>query len=129
MLSQTGMPMAPVDLQLLASLGTVNEDGSVTSDKADTFIVLLRWLIDTLKMNQSSATELLPQTDEQTKQILSAIFGKETDSIFEIKNSPSVYTDFSGTGSISLFLHFAHCACRPDPDLPVGDAAGPCQQR
>ncbi len=84
MLSQTGVPMAPVDLQLLASLGTVNEDGSVTADKADTFIVLLRWLIDTLKMNQTSAAELLPQTDAQTQQIIFTILGKETDSLISI---------------------------------------------
>lgn len=84
MLSQTGMPMAPIDLQLLASLGTVNEDGSVTADKADTFIVLLRWLIDTLKMNQSSASELMPQVGAQTQQMLSAVLGKETDSLISI---------------------------------------------
>ena len=81
MLSQTGIPMAPIDLQLIASLGTVNEDGTVTADKADTLIVLLRWLIDTLKMNQSSLSQLLPQADAQTVQLLSGIFSKETDEL------------------------------------------------
>lgn len=84
MLSQTGMPMAPVDLQLLASLGTVNEDGSITADKADTFIVLLRWLIETLKMNQSSSSELITELDAQTRQVLSGILGKETDSLISL---------------------------------------------
>ncbi len=84
MLSQMDMPMAPVDLQLLASLGTVNEDGSISADKADTFIVLLRWLIDTLKMNQSSSAEILPELDAQTQQIISAVLGKETDSLISL---------------------------------------------
>lgn len=83
MLSQSDTPMAPVDLPLLASLGTVNEDGTITADKADTFIVLLRWLIDTLKMNQSSA-ELLPEIDTQTRQMLSGILGKKTDSLISL---------------------------------------------
>ncbi len=84
MLSKTGIPMAPVDLPLIASLGTVNEDGTVTANKADTFILILRWLIDTLKLNQSSVGELLPDADEQTLQLLSGVFSKETDELISL---------------------------------------------
>ncbi len=84
MLSQTGIPMAPVDLPLIASLGTVNEDGTVTADKADTFILILRWLIDTLKLNQASVGELLPEADEQTLQLISGILAKETDELISL---------------------------------------------
>ncbi len=84
MLSQTGIPMAPVDLELMASLGTVNEDGTVTADKADAFMVMLRWIVDTLKLNQASVGELLPDMDAQTLQMLSGIFAKETDALVSL---------------------------------------------
>ncbi len=95
MLAQTGIPMAPVDLELFASLGTVNEDGTVTADKADTFIVLLRWMIDTLKLNQSSLGQLLPDADAQTLQMISGIFTKETDALISL-----IVSLFNQTGPV-----------------------------
>lgn len=83
-LSQTGVPMAPVDLPLMASLGTVNEDGTVTADKADTFIVMLRWIIETLKLNKNSVGELLPDAEPQMLQMISGIFTKETDELLSL---------------------------------------------
>jgi len=94
-LAQSGIPMAPIDLPLIASLGTVNEDGTVTADKADTFIVLLRWLIDTLKLNQASLGELLPEADEQMIQMLSGVFTKETDSLISL-----LISLFNQTGAV-----------------------------
>ncbi|MBQ3136682.1 MAG: hypothetical protein IJB74_04280 [Clostridia bacterium] len=84
MLAKTGIPMAPVDLPLMASLGTVNEDGTVTADKADVFMVMLRWLIETAKLNQANIGELLPDADEQTLQMLAGIFTKETDALISL---------------------------------------------
>lgn len=94
-LAQSGIPMAEIDLNLIASLGTVNEDGTVTADKADTFIVLLRWLIDTLKLNQASLGELLPEADEQMLQMLSGVFTKETDSLISL-----LISLFNQTGAV-----------------------------
>ncbi|MBR5438578.1 MAG: hypothetical protein IKV21_06635, partial [Clostridia bacterium] len=84
MLSQTGIPMAPVDLKLMASLGTVNEDGTVTADKADAFMVALDWIIETLKLNQASLGEFIPDMDEQMTQIASAVLSKKTDELISL---------------------------------------------
>lgn len=84
MLSQTGIAMAPVDLQLVASLGTVNEDGTVTSERPQVLIVLLRWLIESLKLNQSSLNELLPQGDEAFIKTASDILSKPADELISL---------------------------------------------
>ena len=95
MLAQTGIPMAPIDLPLLASLGTVNPDGSVTADKADTFIVLLRWIIDTLKLNQANIPQLLPDADPELMNMLSGVFTKDTDSLISL-----IVSLFNQTGPV-----------------------------
>lgn len=94
-LAQTGIPMAHVDLPLMASLGTVNEDGTVTADKADVFIVMLRWIIDTLKLNQASLGELLPELDAEMLQMLTGVFAKETDSLISL-----IVSLFNQTGAV-----------------------------
>lgn len=94
-LSQTGIPMAPVDLAFIASLGTVNEDGTVTADKADSFMFLLRWLIDTLKLNGSSLGQFLPEADAQTLQLISGVLAKNTNELLSI-----VLSLFNQTGPV-----------------------------
>ncbi len=95
MLAKSGIPMAPIDLQLLASLGTVNPDGTVTADKADSFIVLLRWIIDTVKLNQSSMGQLLPDMDPELINSLSGVFAKDTDALISL-----IVSLFNQTGAV-----------------------------
>ncbi len=79
-LANTGMNLAPVDLELLASCGTVS-DGVVTADKADTFIVLLRWVFDTLKLNKDMVKTLLPEMGKEVQSIFTTVFSKDTDEL------------------------------------------------
>lgn len=79
-LATTGMDLAPVDLELLASCGTVTED-TVVSDKADTFIVLLRWLFDTMKLNKDLINTLLPEMGKEVQSIFATVFAKDTDDL------------------------------------------------
>ncbi len=79
-LATTGMDLAPVDLELLASCGTVSGD-TVAADKADTFIVLLRWLFDTMKMNKDMIKTLLPETGKEVQSIFTTVFAKDTDEL------------------------------------------------
>ncbi len=95
MLSATGLPMAPIDLNLMASLGTVNDDGTVTADKADSFIVILRWLLETVKLNEGSLGEFLPQAETQTLELISGVFDKETDALISL-----LISLFNQTGAV-----------------------------
>ncbi|MGN0487500.1 MAG: hypothetical protein ACI4GB_09750 [Acutalibacteraceae bacterium] len=79
-LGATGLKMADIDLELLASCGTVSGD-TVTADKADTFIVLMRWLIDTLKLNKDNMGDLMGEQDPQMTEMLGKITEKPTDEL------------------------------------------------
>lgn len=89
----TGFKMAPVDLNLLASCGTVSEN-KVIADKADTFIIVLRWLVDTLKLYKDSVNELLPDIDGDTAEIIKTVLSKETDSLVSL--FISLFNQFEG---------------------------------
>lgn len=89
----TGFKMAQIDLNLLASCGTVS-DGKVIADKADTFIVVLRWLVDTFKLYKDSMNELLPDIDTETAEIIKTVLSKETDSLVSL--FISLFNQFEG---------------------------------
>lgn len=89
-LADTGIKMAEIDLEELASCGTASGD-SFTADKADALLVILRWLIDTLKLNKDSlAGDEIPA--EMTKAV-DSLMAKSTDEI--IKGIVSVLTQSS----------------------------------
>lgn len=83
-LSSTGLKIAEINLQELASCGVVSEDGSVRSDKAATFTVLMRWLIDTGKLNKDSLSDMLGEDAAAIKGALDNIMVKDTDDIIEL---------------------------------------------
>lgn len=89
-LAGTGLKMAGINLEELASCGTASGD-SFTADKADALLVILRWLIDTLKLNKDSLSGgEIPA--EMTKAIDSLV-AKSTDEI--IRGIVSVLTQSS----------------------------------
>lgn len=88
-----GFKMAQIDLNLLASCGTVS-DGKVIPDKADTFIIVLRWLVDTFKLYKDSMNELLPDIDAETAEIIKTVLSKETDSLVSL--FISLFNQFEG---------------------------------
>ncbi len=103
LLSTVGIGLENIDFDLIASCGTVSADGKVTADKADVFIVILRWLIDTAKLNQNaidqevSGMSFLEQLDLSTA--LGGVMNKSTDEIISIlislmTQSTSRYNDY-----------------------------------
>ncbi|MBQ7295629.1 MAG: hypothetical protein IJW86_05480 [Clostridia bacterium] len=81
LLSGTDIKMAELPLSELASCGTVNGD-IVVSDKADTFLVLLRWLIETMKLNKDSLSGITGEdTPEEMTKIIDSLMSKGTDEL------------------------------------------------
>ncbi len=80
LLGGSGLKMAELPLSELASCGTVNGD-TVVSDKADTFLVLLRWLIDTMKLNEDSLSEMLGEGTQEMTKMIDSLMSKGTDEL------------------------------------------------
>lgn len=83
-MGDSGFKLAEVDLDTLASCGTVNGD-TVVSDKADTLIWLMRFMIDTLKLNEGSLSGLLGEdAGEELSGMLSGVISKPTDDLIKL---------------------------------------------
>lgn len=83
-LSGTGLKAAQIDLQELASCGTKSADGSIQSDKAATFTVLMRWITDTAKLNKDSVKNMLGEEAAELSGAVDNIMAKDTDDIIEL---------------------------------------------
>ena len=82
--SVSGFKTAEIDLELIASCGTVQGD-TVVSDKADTFICVLRWIIETLKLNEQTLTQGVGgQVEADVLSMLSTLINKPTDDIIAV---------------------------------------------
>lgn len=83
-LGSTGLNMAELDLDTLASCGTVSGD-TVIADEADCFTVLLRWLIETIKLNKDSMGDMLgSENSEEMTKLMDTLLSKSTDELFEL---------------------------------------------
>jgi hypothetical protein len=80
-LGQTGLEIAEINLQELVSCGVVSDNGTVVSDKAATFTVLMRWLIDTAKINKDSLKDFLGEDTAEMAKIIDNLMAKDTDDI------------------------------------------------
>ena len=83
-LSSSGLKMAEINLQELSDCGTVNADGSVTSDKPATFMVLMRWMIDSAKLNKDSMGDILGEETAEMSGIIDSLMAKNTDDIITL---------------------------------------------
>lgn len=84
------LQIAPIDLEVFASCGTVSGD-KVIPNKGDVYIEFLRWAIESIKLNQAMVTELLNSAEIDTQQLnidinslISNLFSKPTDEIISI---------------------------------------------
>ena len=76
-----GLEMAELPVSELASCGTVS-GSTVVADKADAFMVLLRWLIETVKLNKDGMGDMLgADAGEEMTKIIDALFSKSTDEL------------------------------------------------
>lgn len=78
---ENGLKVADLDFETLSKCGTYN-GGVFTADKGKAYVVILRWLIDTLKLNSSDFFAILG--DEKSlsgdmTDFLNGIFSKDTD--------------------------------------------------
>ncbi len=93
-ISSMGYNVAEIDLQQVASMGTVEGD-TVVADRADVFMWLLSWLVDTAKLNKSTLSSMITgeQGEIDLNEVLTKLLDKPTDELiktfFEILNSTS----------------------------------------
>lgn len=84
MLSVSDFKMAELDLNELASCGTVSGD-KVIADKGAAFVVVLRWLLETLKLNQSVLPSMLGEKpSEELVSILNSLLSKSADELITV---------------------------------------------
>ncbi len=76
--------MAELDLNELASCGTVSGD-KVIADKGAAFVVVLRWLLETLKLNQATLPSMLGEKpSEELVSILNSLLSKSADELISV---------------------------------------------
>lgn len=85
LMSSGEFKLAEINLQELASCGTVSGD-TVIADKGATFIVMMRFIIETLKLNKDKMSELMPEMSQSEmpvdiNKVLSDLMAKETDEL------------------------------------------------
>lgn len=73
------LKMAPIDLDALAACGTGSGDTFVP-DKSMAYVEIMRWLVETLKLNANDLSALLGASSEDTS-FSDMINGEETDNI------------------------------------------------
>ena len=83
-LGSTGLEIAEINLEEIAGCGTVGADGTVVSDKAATFTVLMRWLLDTAKLNKDTLKETLGEDTAEMGKIIDNLLAKDTDDIIAL---------------------------------------------
>ncbi len=83
-LASSGLKMAEIDLKEIASCGIVSDSGEIISDKAATFTLLLRWIVDTAKVNRELLEEGLDTDSAEIKKIIDNLMAKDTDDIIEL---------------------------------------------
>lgn len=87
-ISLSNFKTAPLDLDTFASCGTV-EAGRVTPKKGDAYIELLRWLLETVKLNQDVITGLISSNVTDTggidiNAVIAELLAKPTDEIISM---------------------------------------------
>lgn len=82
-LDSTNLKMAELDMDTLASCGSVSGN-KVISDKADTFMVLINWLVDTIKLNKDSMDDMLGSDSEEVTKIMDSMLSKSTDELVKL---------------------------------------------
>ena len=80
-LASSGIKMAEINLKELASCGTPNSDGTVTSDKPAVFMVLLRWMIDSAKLNKDNLGTMVGEDMAMASGIIDTVMAKDTDDL------------------------------------------------
>ena len=83
-LASSGLKMAEIDLKEIASCGIVSDSGEVISDKAATFTLLLRWIVDTAKVNRETLEKSFGADSAEIKKIIDNLMAKDTDDIIEL---------------------------------------------
>ncbi len=84
MAGETGFQLAPIDLERLSKCGSHN-GFEFQSDKGRAYVEIMRWLIDTLKLNKQSLPQLMKDMGADTGNVstdmLNGLLENDTDSL------------------------------------------------
>lgn len=109
----TGLKMAEIKLDELASCGTASDNGFVP-DKADAFLVMIRWIIETAKLNKDSLSTQLP--DEITE-LLNGAINKPTDELVALYISLLTQTQGKALDYVWTAYNFTPSSVTYTPNL------------
>ncbi len=89
-MADMGLNVAEINLEEVASLGTVYEDGTVVANKGDVFVWLVTWLVNSLKLGENSFEGMLGAENGDMTEMLKSLLKKPTGEIvkafFELLN-------------------------------------------
>lgn len=84
MTGEGGLKLAPLDMKKLSQCGKT-ENGKFVSDCPKAYVVIMRWLVDSLKLNSGDLPKLLGNEGVNTlpvsEDFLSELLSKETDAL------------------------------------------------
>ncbi len=84
MAGESGLQLAPIDLERLSKCGSHN-GMEFQSDKGRAYVEIMRWLIDTLKLNKTSLPQLMKDMGAQSGNIstdmLNSLLDNDTDAL------------------------------------------------
>ena len=80
-LASSGLKMAEINLQELSSCGTPKGDGTVISDKPAVFTVLMRWMIDSAKLNKDALGTMVGEEMAMASGVIDTVLAKDTDDL------------------------------------------------
>ncbi len=83
MTGEGGLKLAPLDMKTLSQCGKA-ENGKFVSDCPRAYVVIMRWLVDSLKLNASDFPELLKGNNANLplpEDFLNELLSKETDAL------------------------------------------------
>lgn len=83
MTSQSSFKTAEIDFTALSKCGKASETEFV-SDKGKAYVMIMRWLVDTLKLNEKNLPELMKgmgDTSAFSTEMVSSLLSKETDAL------------------------------------------------
>ena len=95
--SDVDIKLPEIDLDAFASCGSANGD-TFTSDKNAALIVLLRYLVDTIKLNKSNISSLVPAISGSTETI-NTFLNKSTDDLVSLMIKALTLSDTAGVQS------------------------------
>lgn len=119
------LKLAEIDMEALSKCGSVSGNGFV-SDKGKAYVVIMRWLVDTLKLNSDNLDGLMNTMGSTesvgTNDFLKTVLSKDTDAI--VKTMILLFTPIEpGEAEAMVYPGISSATVQYTPNLTEADYA------